>query len=157
MLLSYLSLKILETTFCGLGGVLIGGAFFRLIDALSRQRKLVAIMTMALQNECVYNSRHRGNNQNHFQTYWLEEALGNLDFYNQCESIAKKCLELLELSQNANLSQWEHRKLGPSHLQEKMVAVVSDINKILPQLKKRTHCLGYIFWIIKANSLRMLK
>jgi hypothetical protein len=156
MLLSYLSLKIVETTFCGLGAVLLGGVFFRLIDALSRQRKLVAIMTMALQNECSYNSEHGRNEKSHFQTYWLEEALGNLDFYNQCEDIAKKCLKLLELSKNANLAQLEHRKMRSFHIQEKMVSVVSDINEILPKLKKRTHCLGYIFWITKANILRML-
>ena len=156
MLLSYLFLKILETTFCGIGGLLLGGVFFRLVDALNRQRKLVAIMTMALKNECIYNSAHKRGKQSPFQTYWLEEALSNLDFYNQCENIVKKCLELLELSKNANLAQLEHRKMIPSHIQEKMAIVVSDINKIFPLLKKRTHCLGYIFWIIKANSLRLL-
>lgn len=129
---------------------IFSGLFFKAMDSLDRQRKLCALL-IALQNECKFNSIHRGNKQSPFQYHWLAEILQNLDFYEQCKDIAEVSLEAFELSKDANNGQLDRRKLAPSSVQGMMRNIADGVNKELPQLNKRTKLRGYVWWRITGK------
>lgn len=138
-----------EFTAATLAAVL-SGILFLLIDNLNKQSELAALL-IALENECKYNTIHRGFSKNPFQLYWLEKILANLSFHDQCKEIDKKGLNVLELAKEANLDQLGCRKMVTSNIQDEMSDLFFKVKKILPEIKRRTTVSGYIYW--KINQI----
>ncbi|MFA5306453.1 MAG: hypothetical protein WC365_03305 [Candidatus Babeliales bacterium] len=126
-----------------------------LIDACNKQKIFVA-MIKNLKNECLYNSQHRGNSQNPFQYSCLEKVLNNEVLHEQCnEEFITLCQSSYELAKDANREQLSRRKLVPQDVQEKMIALDSKIDTMLPILEWRSHWIVYLLFKIK-NLFKIL-
>ncbi len=131
------------------------GSFFRRLDTIKEQRKLIAILR-ALKNEFDYNSIHRGNEQSPFQNYWLKQALSMPEFYELCKPILQDSLEISELINDANIEQLGRRKrdngtsLVPSDVQDLMKDASSKIDQLLPNLKRHTNFFGFYLLFLRA-------
>jgi len=131
--------------------ILGSGILVSFIEAFRKQREFVATM-LAFKNECVYNSRHRGNINNPFQIEWLGKILGLLEFHEQCSNIALISLKAFELSKEANIDQLTSRpvspgvRMVPSCVQSEFNNIIREIDKIMPDLEVRTELIMYIFW-----------
>ena len=124
------------------------GIFFRFRDVLDKQRNLVQILIL-LKNESEFNSIHRGDQQSPFQISCLEKALSNPYLFEQCDDLASKSLELFELAKDANSGNLWRRGFVPSHVQDKMTIIATEISTILPIVKKRTNMRGYTWWQVE--------
>jgi len=128
------------------------------IDEDRRQlRKLIEILR-ALENECVFNNQHRGNSASPFQLNWIKQSLDFMEFYEYCPNIASKCLETYELMNDANMGQLARRKKANGvsmvcgDIQDKLRDIIVDIEKRIPELKRRSTFFKFIWFQIKGQD-----
>lgn len=154
-------MTIINEIIAGSIAVILSGLFFRLISALNKQQKLAALL-IALNNECLYNSRYRGDSQNIFQTYWLKKVLSNFQFYIQCESLSHSCLDLFELAKETNLNQIGRRKhengvsLVIGDVQDKFIDTMVILKQEIPRIQQRTTAIGYLRYYMNKNTSMFL-
>jgi len=150
-------LEIINSLFSGLIAAILSGLFFTLLQSIRKLKDLIAIL-IALENECNFNSRHRGDTRSQFQLYWFEKALMLPEFYEYAPEISLKCLGAFEYAKDANSGNLNSRtdeknhRMVASDVQTMMIEISKSIKEIIPSLNKQAD-----FWQYLLRSINNLK
>lgn len=133
--------QILQIVESGIFVTILSTAISETHNQRREQKELVALIK-TLRTECQGNSRHRIS----IQTYWLEKALLNISFHEQCKDLSDIAAQTLQFAIDNNNGTLKRHNMEPADVQELMIDISEKIDKILPTLQARTSLLGYLWW-----------